>query len=89
MDWEPVTKPAEIVEENLPEAILSGQLPINSNFPSEPELSKLSVLPAQLSAKLSSDLRMMGGWIFSSERPIDCGMIGGRATWMAFQRWRV
>jgi len=39
MDWQPIEKPAEMVENRMLEAILSGQFPINSNLPGERELA--------------------------------------------------
>ena len=39
MDWQPAQKPAEIAENRLLEAILSGQFPINSNLPAERDLA--------------------------------------------------
>jgi GntR family transcriptional regulator, negative regulator for fad regulon and positive regulator of fabA len=40
MDWEPVQKPAEIAEQRLLEAILSGHFPVDSSLPAERELSE-------------------------------------------------
>ena len=40
MDWKPIQKPAEIVENRLLEAILSDHFPINSNLPGERELAE-------------------------------------------------
>jgi GntR family negative regulator for fad regulon and positive regulator of fabA len=39
MDWQPAQKPAEMAENRLLEAILSGQFPINSNLPAERDLA--------------------------------------------------
>jgi GntR family negative regulator for fad regulon and positive regulator of fabA len=39
MDWQSVQKPAEIAENRLLEAILSGHFPVNSNLPGERELA--------------------------------------------------
>ena len=33
MDWQPLPKPAEIAENRLLEAILTGHFPINSSLP--------------------------------------------------------
>lgn len=40
MDWHPVPKPAELAENRLLEAILSGHFPPNSILPGERELAK-------------------------------------------------
>ena len=40
MEWKPVQKPAEIAENRLLEAILSGYFPINSTLPGERELAE-------------------------------------------------
>jgi GntR family negative regulator for fad regulon and positive regulator of fabA len=40
MDWQPVQKPAEIAENRLLEAILSGHFPINSSLPGERDLAE-------------------------------------------------
>jgi GntR family negative regulator for fad regulon and positive regulator of fabA len=39
MHWEPVAKPAEVVEKRLLEAIIDGTLPIGSNLPGERDLA--------------------------------------------------
>lgn len=39
MDWQPIRKPAEMVESRLLEAILSGHFAINSPLPAERELA--------------------------------------------------
>ncbi len=40
MDWQPAPKPAELAENRLLEAILSGYFPVNSNLPGERELAE-------------------------------------------------
>jgi GntR family negative regulator for fad regulon and positive regulator of fabA len=40
MEWQTIQKPAEIAENRLLEAILSGHFPINSNLPGERELAE-------------------------------------------------
>jgi GntR family negative regulator for fad regulon and positive regulator of fabA len=39
VDWQPIPKPAEIAENRLLEAILSGRFPIHSSLPGERELA--------------------------------------------------
>jgi len=39
LNWEPILKPAEIIETRLIKAILTNTFPINSNLPGERELS--------------------------------------------------
>ena len=41
MDWDPPTKPAELAEARLIEAILDGRFPIGSSLPAERELAGL------------------------------------------------
>jgi GntR family negative regulator for fad regulon and positive regulator of fabA len=62
MDWQRIQKPAEIVENRLLEAILSGHYPINSNLPGERNLAEqLGVTRPTLREALQRLTR--DGWI--------------------------
>jgi GntR family negative regulator for fad regulon and positive regulator of fabA len=62
MDWQPVMKPAELAENRLLEAILSGFFPINSTLPAERELAaKVGVTRPTLREALQRLAR--DGWL--------------------------
>ncbi|NPV55140.1 MAG: fatty acid metabolism transcriptional regulator FadR [Anaerolineae bacterium] len=41
MDWTPIKKPSEIVEERITRSILKGEFPANANLPAERQLAEM------------------------------------------------